>query len=86
MSTDAPTARIIQESADAGRHARLRGFRFDGPGWYPRYRVLVTAAGTKGGEPTFELRFYDEDPRPYFTALAALETKLSMTPGEAGNK
>lgn len=77
MSADAPTAKVIQEQADAGRHARLRGFTFAGPGWYPAHRVLVTEAGEKGGQPTYELRFYATDPRPAFATLAALEDKTS---------
>lgn len=73
MSHDAPTERVIQRSADSGQHARLAGFVFRGPGWYPSHRVLVTATGDeKGGDPTYELRFYRTDPRPAFAAIASL--------------
>lgn len=70
-ATEAPTAKMIQESADTGNHQRLKGFKFDGAGWYPKHKVLVVQVS----EDTYELHFYDQDPRPAFDALANYRTK-----------
>jgi hypothetical protein len=66
MSGHAPTAATIQEAADSGRHARLKGFIFAGAGWYPAHKVM--AIEVEYGR--FELRFYNQDPRPAWLALA----------------
>ncbi len=73
MSHDAPTQKVIEQAVAAGSHARLVGFVFAGPGWYPQHRVLVTPTyETKNGAETFHLRFYRTDPREEFYLLSRL--------------
>lgn len=51
------------------------GFKFQGPGWYPKYRALVEETGAlRDGKMTYRLLHYDADPRPSLAAAAQLPT------------
>jgi hypothetical protein len=60
----------LEESIRNGRFARLKGFVFKGVGWYPDHHVLLLRSNEQNQEPTYELHFYDVDPRKAFFDLS----------------
>lgn len=52
------------------------GFKFEGEGWYPKWRFFIEATGeTRNGQMTYQVSKYDRDPREMFLNAAALMTR-----------
>lgn len=52
------------------------GFKFDGPGWYPKFRFLIEPTGEqRSGRSTYQVLKFDNDPRPALRAASELPGK-----------